>query len=185
MIELARRDRGFFLGAVVAMAAVVVGSNIAVQYPFEHFGLAEVLTWGAFTYPLSFFVTDLTNRQLGARNARLVVYVGFFIAVILSALLAEPRIAAASGLAFLVGQLLDVTVFNRLRRQSWWRAPLAASALGSLVDTAIFFTAAFAFTGLPWLGWATGDLAVKLIFALGLLAPFRLFIAYARRPQAV
>jgi len=183
MTVLARRDRGFFLGAVAAMTVVVVASNIAVQYPFEPFGLADWLTWGAFTYPLSFFVTDLTNRQIGARGARLVVYVGFFVAVILSALLAEPRIAAASGFAFLVGQLLDVTVFNRLRRQSWWRAPLAASALGSVVDTAVFFTAAFAMTGLPWIGWAAGDLAVKLIFALGLLAPFRLFIAYARRPQ--
>jgi len=181
---LAKTDRGFFLGAVAAMTAVVVASNILVQYPFEPFGLADWLTWGAFTYPLSFFVTDLTNRQIGAGAARRVVYVGFLIAVILSALFADARIAAASGLAFLTGQLLDVTVFNRLRRQTWWRAPLAASALGSIVDTTIFFSAAFAFSGLPWLGWAAGDLAVKLSFALGLLAPFRLAIAWWGRPQA-
>ncbi|MFA5121572.1 queuosine precursor transporter [Zavarzinia sp.] len=182
MAVLAKADRGFFLGAVAAMTSVVVASNILVQYPFEPFGLADWLTWGAFSYPLSFFVTDLTNRQVGPQAARRVVYAGFLVAVVLSALLSEPRIAAASGLAFLVGQLLDVTVFNRLRRQSWWRAPFVASALGSLVDTAVFFTAAFAGSGLPWTGWAAGDLAVKMTFALGLLAPFRLFMAWYRRP---
>lgn len=184
MNGIGKADRGFFLFSVVAMVAIVVASNILVQYPFEPFGLADWLTWGAFTYPLAFFVTDLTNRQIGAKGARQVVYAGFLVAVVLSAVLSEPRIAAASGLAFLVGQLLDVTVFNSLRRQTWWRAPLAASALGSLVDTAVFFSAAFAFSGLPWLGWAAGDLAVKLGFALLLLAPFRLFIAYYRRPLA-
>lgn len=182
MTGINRADRGFFLFSVLAMVAIVVASNILVQYPFEPFGLADWLTWGAFTYPLAFFVTDLTNRQIGAKGARLVVYAGFLVAVVLSAVFAEPRIAAASGLAFLVGQLLDVSVFNSLRRQTWWRAPLVASALGSLVDTAVFFSAAFAFSGLPWLGWAAGDLAVKLSFALLLLAPFRLFIAYSRRP---
>lgn len=184
MTTIARADRGFLAFALVAMAAVVVASNILVQYPFEPFGLADWLTWGAFTYPLAFFVTDLTNRQIGAGAARRVVYAGFLIAVVLSALLSEPRIAAASGFAFLVGQLLDVTLFNRLRRQVWWRAPLISSALASIVDTAIFFTAAFAFTGLPWLGWAAGDLMVKFAFTIGLLAPFRIFIAIARKPQA-
>ncbi|MCF4164233.1 queuosine precursor transporter [Zavarzinia compransoris] len=184
MTVIARADRGFFGFAIVAMVAVVVASNILVQYPFEPFGLADWLTWGAFTYPLAFFVTDLTNRQIGAGAARRVVYAGFLVAVLLSALLSEPRIAAASGLAFLVGQLLDVTIFNSLRRQVWWRAPLVSSALASIVDTVIFFTAAFAFSGLPWIGWAAGDLAVKFIFTVGLLAPFRLFIAFTRRPQA-
>ena len=109
---------------VIAMALVVVASNILVQYPFEPFELGDYLTWGAFTYPVSFLVTDLTNRRYGPKIARELVAVGFVIAVALSIWLATSRIALASGTAFLVGQLLDISVFNRLRRQSWWRAPL-------------------------------------------------------------
>jgi uncharacterized PurR-regulated membrane protein YhhQ (DUF165 family) len=153
---------------IAAMVAVVAGSNIAVQFPIN-----EWLTWGAFTYPLSFLVTDLTNRRLGPAPARRVVYVGFALAVVLSALLATPRIAIASGTAFVTAQLLDILVFNRLRRQSWWRAPLIASALGSVWDTAVFFGLAFAGTGLPWVTWAIGDLGVKGGMALVLLFPFR------------
>ncbi len=169
--------------AVLAMMAVVAASNLLVQYPFTPLGLEQVLTWGAFTYPVSFLVTDLTNRRAGAVMARRVVYAGFALGVILSAVLSEPRIAAASGTAFLVGQLLDITVFNRLRRASWWKAPFAASALGSMVDTALFFSLAFAGTDVPWLSLGAGDLCVKLLYAVILLAPFR--IAMARwRPLA-
>ncbi|WP_375594759.1 VUT family protein [Algihabitans albus] len=159
--------RGVALG-VIAMAVVVTASNILVQYPVN-----DWITWGAFTYPLAFLVTDLTNRALGPDRARKVVYAGFALAVILSILLADARIALASGTAFLVAQLLDVTIFDRLRRAPWWQAPLASSTLGSATDTALFFSLAFAGTGLPWITWAVGDLGVKLAMALALLIPFR------------
>jgi uncharacterized PurR-regulated membrane protein YhhQ (DUF165 family) len=161
------------LGApVAAMAAIVLASNILVQHPFTAFGLGDVLTWGAFTYPFAFLVTDLTNRWHGPAATRRVVYVGFAFAVVLSLVFSDPRIAVASGLAFLTAQLLDVSVFNRLRAGSWWRAPLVSSTLGSAVDTAIFFTLAFAGTDLPWTTWALGDFAVKMLVALAALVPY-------------
>src|SRR5690606_37094232 len=125
---------------VAAMAAVVVASNFLVQFPFAHFGLQDLLTWGAFTYPLAFLVNDLTNRRYGPAAARKVVYVGFAIAVVLSIWLATPRIAVASGSAFLVAQLLDVSVFDRLRERAWWQAPLISSVIGSVIDTVLFFS---------------------------------------------
>ena len=186
---------------VGAMAAVVVLSNILVQYPVAlrlgGLDLADLLTWGAFTYPFAFFVTDLANRRLGPGRARQVVLVGFALAVALSIALATPRIAIASGTAFLVAQMLDVSVFDRLRAGAWWRAPLISSILGSVVDTAIFFSLAFAGTfafldfggdagsldfAVPFLGvgtsvplWvslAAGDLIVKAVVALALIGPY-------------
>jgi len=151
-----------------AMAAVVTASNVLVQYAIN-----DWLTWGAFTYPVAFLVTDLTNRRLGPSSARRVVYTGFALAVVLSAALATPRIAAASGTAFLVAQLLDVAVFDRLRQRVWWLPPLVSSLLGSVVDTVLFFAIAFAGTGLPWVTWAIGDFAVKVAMAGVLLLPFR------------
>ena len=193
---------------VLAMAAVVALSNFAVQYPVQGqigpIALADVLTWGAFTYPLAFLVNDLTNRRFGVRAARRVVYAGFAVAVVLSIWLATPRIAIASGTAFLAGQLLDVTVFNWLRRQAWWRAPLAGSVIGSILDTALFFTLAFApaaallgpndpfaieyaplFGALAsdvprWASWALGDLSVKLVAALALLIPYGALMSVIR-----
>jgi queuosine precursor transporter len=165
------RSFSMIVGAVAAMTLIVVASNILVQYPVN-----DWLTWGAFTYPLAFLVTDLANRRLGPAAARRVVYVGFALAVLCSAVLATPRIALASGTAFLVAQLLDVFVFDRLRRGIWWRAPLVSSVLGSTIDTVLFFTLAFAATGLPWIGWAIGDLAVKFAVALVMLIPFRLLM---------
>jgi uncharacterized PurR-regulated membrane protein YhhQ (DUF165 family) len=171
------------LPAVFAMVAVVAAANVLVQYPVEAFGADAWLTWGAFTYPLSFLVSELTNRRFGPQAARRVVYVGFALGVALSAALATPRIALASGAAFLGGQLLDIRVFDRLRRQAWWRAPLVSSLLASAVDTALFFSLAFAFTAVPWPTLALGDFAVKLTMALVLLAPFRAAIAFiAQRP---
>jgi uncharacterized PurR-regulated membrane protein YhhQ (DUF165 family) len=164
-------DRRITAAAVLAMTIIVVASNILVQYPVN-----DWLTWGAFTYPVAFLVTDLANRRLGPAAARRVVYLGFALAVLCSIWLATPRIAVASGTAFLVAQLLDVVVFDRLRRGRWWRAPLVSSVLGSVIDTALFFSLAFAFTGLPWIGWAVGDLAVKLAVALAMLVPFRLMM---------
>lgn len=178
-----------------AMALVVAASNVLVQHPVEAFGLQDALTWGAFTYPLAFLVTDLTNRRFGPAAARRVVYAGFMLAVVLSVWLATPRIALASGSAFLVGQLLDVTVFSKLRRLAWWRAPLAASLLGSAVDTALFFTLAFA--GDPamsdpvglvgtatlaplWVNLAAFDFMVKVLGAFALLAPYGALMSVIR-----
>ena len=158
--------------ACIAMVAVVAASNWLVQYPINDF-----LTWGALTYPVSFLVTDLTNRAFGPARARQVVYVGFALGVALSVWLADWRIAAASGSAFMAGQLLDISIFDRLRRSAWWRAPLASSVLGSIVDTALFFSLAFAGTDVPWMTLALGDLAVKLALALLFLAPFRALMA--------
>jgi uncharacterized PurR-regulated membrane protein YhhQ (DUF165 family) len=160
--------------ALIAMTAVVTASNWLVQFPIN-----DVLTWGAITYPFSFLITDLTTRLQGPERARRVVWVGFALAVLLSIWLATPRIALASGAAFLAGQLLDIQLFQRLRAGSWWRAPLVSSTMGSIVDTALFFTLAFAGTGLPWVTLALGDLAVKLLLAVLALAPFRAVLALA------
>ncbi len=164
-----RQQMMFWL--ILAMAVIVVSANVLVQYPINAW-----LTWGAITYPLSFLITDLTNRRFGVRVARQVVWVGFVCAVLLSALLATPRIALASGSAFLLAQLLDVQLFDRLRYGSWWHAPLISSGIGSLLDTAWFFSIAFYATGLPWVTWAIGDYGVKLLLALLLLGPYRLLI---------
>ena len=153
---------------VLAMAAVIVLSNVLVQHPINAW-----LTWGAFSYPLVFLVNDLTNRALGPRAARRVAFVGFAVAVAVSLLVAPWRIALASGTAFIVAQLLDVAVFNRLRQASWWKAPLLGSLAASVIDTLVFFYLAFAGTELDWTLLAAGDLAVKMAMAVLLLAPYR------------
>ncbi|MEQ8396483.1 VUT family protein [Thalassobaculum sp.] len=165
-------ERNALIAGATAMGLVVLVSNIAVGYPIN-----DWLTWGALTYPLAFLVTDLTNRILGAAPARRVVYVGFAVGVLLSIVFADLRIALASGSAFLLAQLLDIWIFDRLRRQSWWKAPIVSSLIASALDTAVFFTAAFAFTALPWVTWALGDYAAKLAMAALLLAPFRAVLA--------
>jgi uncharacterized PurR-regulated membrane protein YhhQ (DUF165 family) len=172
---------------VAAMALVVLLSNVAVQYPFTPFGLGDYLTWGAFTYPVSFLVTDLTNRRYGVSLARKLVMAGFLVAVVASMAAATPRIAIASGAAFLVGQLLDITVFNRLRRLAWWRAPLLGSLFGSALDTVLFFSLAFAglvtevatygiagfsVTAPVWMAWGVSDFIVKVAMALVMLLPY-------------
>ena len=195
------------IAAVAAMVVVVTASNILVQYPVTAdlgpIHLGDILTWGAFTYPFAFLVSDLTNRYDGPRQARRVVLIGFIVALGLSFYLSTPRIAIASGSAFLIGQLLDIAVFQRLRIRYWLVPPLSASLFGSLLDTLIFFSLAFAPIfgfidlwfgmedgslgfGAPWLGigaevplWlslATGDFAVKFLAALLLLAPYRLLM---------
>ncbi|NBB92530.1 MAG: queuosine precursor transporter [Gammaproteobacteria bacterium] len=153
---------------VAAMVLVVASANYLVQFPVN-----DWLTWGALTYPVSYFVTDLTNRLHGAVAARRVVYIGFVLAVVASIWLASPRIAIASGTAFLVSQLMDVAIFNRLRKRAWWQPPLFSSVIGSAVDTALFFALAFAGTAMPWVTLAVGDYAVKVGIALALLVPWR------------
>jgi uncharacterized PurR-regulated membrane protein YhhQ (DUF165 family) len=167
-------------GAILAMALVVLASNLLVQYAIN-----DWLTWGAFTYPVAFLVSELTNRRFGPQVARRVAWWGFAVAVAASLALAPLRIAAASGLAFIASQLLDIQVFDRLRRGSWWRAPLVATVAAAVLDTSLFWSIAFAGASLPWVTWAIGDLAVKLAVGVCLLLPFRLLIARSlRAPQA-
>ena len=158
---------------VLAMACVVVLSNWAVQYPIN-----DWLTWGAFTYPVVFLVTDLTNRALGPDAARRVAWAGFAVAVAVSLALAPWRIALASGTAFIVAQWLDINTFNRLRQMSWWQAPLIGSFIASVIDTALFFFLAFYGTELNWLSLALGDLGIKWLMALLLLAPYRALLPH-------
>lgn len=153
---------------ILAMVLVVASANYLVQFP-----LNDWLTWGALTYPISYFVTDLTNRRFGTASARRVVYIGFALAVVASIWLASPRIALASGAAFLVSQLMDVAIFDRLRRRAWWQPPLFSSVIGSLVDTALFFALAFYGTSMPWVTLAVGDYGVKVAIAALLLLPWR------------
>lgn len=159
--------------ATLAMASVIVLSNWLVQFPIN-----DWLTWGAFTYPLVFLVTDLANRALGPDVARRVVWVGLVVAVAVSLVLGPWRIALASGTAFIVAQALDIAVFNRLRQASWWKAPLWGSMAASVLDTLVFFGLAFAGTDMNWWQLAAGDLAVKAAMALTLLAPYRLLIGH-------
>ena len=167
---------------IAAMMAVIGVSNVAVQHAIN-----DWLTWGAFTYPLAFLVTDLTNRAHGPGRARTVAYVGFPFGMGLSIILAVAadiplwdgvRVALASGFAFICAQLFDIALFHRLRRGLWWRAPLVSSLSASALDTAIFFSAAFALTGLPWVTWALGDFAIKVGMAAVLLIPFRLLMPF-------
>ena len=159
------------LWAALAMAAVVLASNILVQ-----FAINDWLTWGAITYPFAFLVSELANRSHGPAHARRIAGVGFAVAVAASLALAPLRIALASGLAFLCSQLLDIHVFDRLRRGRWWRAPLVATLLAATLDTALFWSIGFSGEDLPWITWAIGDLGVKLLLGVALLLPFRLWI---------
>ena len=159
-------QRAVILG-IIAMAIVITASNILVQYPIN-----DWLTWGHFTFPITFLVADVVNRKFNAMRARSVAYAGFLFAVVLSFWLATPRIALASGVAFIIGQLTDISIFDRLRAKNWWHAPLISSCIASTLDTAFFYGIAFIGTGLPWITWAIGDYAVKLFTAVCLLPLF-------------
>ena len=160
-----------FAGATLAMAGVVLASNVLVQ-----FAINDWLTWGAFSYPVAFLVSDLINRRFGPSPARRVAYIGFAVAIAASLLLAPARIAIASGLAFIASQLLDIGVFDRLRRGTWWRAPLVATLIAAVLDSLVFWGIAFGGADGPWLTWALGDLGVKLAVGVLMLLPFRLLI---------
>lgn len=166
--------RARFAMAALAMAAVVLASNILVQ-----FAINDWLTWGALTYPVAFLVSELVNRAHGPGQARRVAAVGFAVAVAVSLALAPPRIALASGAAFLLSQWLDIGVFDRLRHGRWWRAPLVATVLAAMLDTAVFWGIAFVGADAPWVTWAIGDLGAKLAVGALLLLPFRLMVGRA------
>jgi len=165
------------------MGVIVLSSNFLVQFPVNYLGLNEILTYGAFSYPIAFLITDLANRTFGKIISRKIVYLGFLIGILFTlffstnfADLISIRIAIGSGSAFLVAQLLDVQIFDKLRKNSWYIAPLISSSIGSIVDTFLFFSIAFAGTKIPWVTLSLGDLAVKLFVALVMLVPFRLLL---------
>ena len=172
-----------FLLLSFIMGAVVLASNYLVQFPVNYYGLEELLTYGAFSYPVAFLITDLANRSYGKIVARKIVYVGFTIGIIFTLLfstnfadLISIRIAIGSGTAFLVAQIIDVQIFDNLRKRTWYIAPLTSSIIGSSVDTFLFFSISFYATGVPWVTLSLGDLSVKILVALIMLIPFRLLL---------
>ena len=165
------------------MGFVVLASNFLVQFPVKYYGLEDLLTYGAFSYPVAFLITDLANRSYGKFVARKIVYIGFAIGITFTLFfstnfsdLISIRIAIGSGSAFIVAQLLDVKIFDQLRKKTWYVAPLTSSVIGSTVDTFLFFSISFYGTGIPWISLSLGDLAVKIFVALVMLIPFRLVI---------
>ena len=165
------------------MGVVVLASNYLVQFPIKYYGLEEILTYGAFSYPIAFLITDLANRSFGKIVAKKIVYIGFVIGISFTLLfstnfadLISIRIAIGSGTAFLVAQLLDVQIFDKLRKKEWFVAPLTSSLIGSTIDTFIFFSISFYGTGIPWITLSLGDLSVKIFVALIMLVPFRLLL---------
>jgi len=180
-----------FLTLSFLMGLVVLASNYLVQFPIKYYGLDQLLTYGAFSYPIAFFITDLANRSYGKIAARKIVYFGFIIGICFTLFfstnfddLISVRIAIGSGSAFLVAQLLDVQVFDKLRKKQWFIAPLTSSLIGSTVDTFLFFSISFYATGVPWVTLSLGDLAVKIFIALVMLIPFRLLLGTLKPVQS-
>ena len=173
------------------MGVVVLSSNYLVQFPINYYGLEEILTYGAFSYPIAFLITDLANRSYGKVVARKIVYIGFVIGIAFTLFfstnftdLISVRIAIGSGTAFLVAQLLDVQIFDQLRKKKWFVAPLTSSLIGSTLDTFLFFSISFYATGIPWITLSLGDLAVKIFVALIMLIPFRLLLGTLKVSKA-
>ena len=169
------------------MGVVVLASNYLVQFPIKYYGLEEILTYGAFSYPVAFLITDLANRSYGKIIARKIVYIGFVIGIVFTLFfstnfedLISVRIAIGSGTAFLVAQLLDVQIFDKLRKNKWFVAPLTSSLIGSIIDTFLFFSISFYATGIPWVTLSLGDLTVKVLVSLLMLIPFRLLLGTLR-----
>jgi len=181
----------FFL-LVFLMASVVALSNYLVQFPINYFGLESLLTYGAFSYPVAFLITDLSNRRYGKNIAKKIVYSGFFLGVFLTLYfstnysdLISIRIAVGSGTAFLVAQLVDVNIFDRLRKKIWFIAPLASSFIGSIIDTFLFFSISFYGTEFNWITLSFGDLSVKIFVALIMLIPFRILLSHIQEVSSV
>ena len=172
-----------FLTLSFFMGLVVLASNYLVQFPIKYYGLEQLLTYGAFSYPIAFLITDLANRSFGKIVARKIVYIGFTIGILFTLIfstnftdLISIRIAIGSGVAFITAQLLDIQIFDRLRKKEWFVAPLTSSLIGSTVDTFLFFSISFYATGVPWVTLSLGDLAVKILVAIIMLIPFRMLL---------
>ncbi len=175
--------KSFFFILSFLMGVVVLASNYLVQFPIQYLGLEEILTFGAFSYPIAFLITDLANRSYGKIIAKKIVYIGFAIGILFTLFfstnfsdLISIRIAIGSGAAFITAQLLDIQIFDKLRRKRWFIAPLSSSFIGSIVDTFLFFSISFYGTGVNWITLSLGDLAVKIFVALIMLIPFRLLL---------
>jgi len=170
-----------FLALSFFMGAVVLASNYLVQFPIKYYGLEEILTYGAFSYPVAFLITDLANRRYGKLIAKKIVYFGFFLGILYFSTnfsdLISIRIAIGSGTAFITAQLIDVQIFDKLRQKKWFIAPLTSSLVGSTIDTFIFFSISFYGTGINWISLSLGDLAVKIFVALVMLIPFRILMS--------
>ena len=173
-----------FLVLSLFMGVVVLVSNYLVQFPIKYYGLEKILTYGALTYPIAFLITDLTNRRYGKKIARKIVYFGFFLGVFLTIFfstnfsdLISIRIALGSGTAFIIAQLIDIQIFDKLRNKIWFIAPLTSSLFGSVIDTFLFFSISFYGTGVNWVSLSLGDLTVKIIVALAMLIPFRILMS--------
>jgi uncharacterized integral membrane protein (TIGR00697 family) len=171
----------YFVSLSFLMGLVVLSSNYLVQFPVNYYGLQNILTYGAFSYPVAFLITDLANRSYGKLVAKRIVYIGFIIGIIFTLFfstnftdLISIRIAIGSASAFIIAQLLDIQIFDNLRKKKWFIAPLTSSLVGSTIDTFLFFSISFYATGIPWFTLALGDLAVKILVALIMLIPFRL-----------
>ena len=180
------KNRFFFILAFL-MASVVALSNYLVQFPVNYLGLKDLLTYGAFSYPIAFLITDLSNRRYGKNTAKKIVYLGFALGVFLTLYfstnysdLISIRIAIGSGTAFIVAQLIDVNIFDKLRYKIWFAAPLTSSLVGSTIDTFLFFSISFYGTGVSWITLSFGDLLVKIFVALIMLIPFRLLLSYVQ-----
>ena len=181
-------EKNLFLVLSLIMGLVVILSNYLVQIPFEYFNLENILTYGAFSYPITFLITDLANRSFGKKIAKKIVYIGFILGVLLTLFVSTNfediisiRIAVGSGLAFFIAQNLDVIVYDKNRKNSkWFVAPFLSSVTGSSVDTFLFFSIAFYNTGISWATLALGDLTVKLLMALIMLVPFRILLTKIR-----
>ena len=184
-------NRLFFILAVF-MATVVAISNYLVQFPIKYFNLENLLTYGAFSYPIAFLITDLSNRRYGKDTAKKIVYLGFGLGVFLTFYfstnysdLVSIRIAVGSGVAFLTAQLIDVNIFDRLRQKEWFIAPLTSSLIGSIIDTFLFFSISFYSTGINWVTLSFGDLFVKIFVSLTMLMPFRFLLSYVKEVSKV
>jgi uncharacterized integral membrane protein (TIGR00697 family) len=178
------KDKKLFFILSFIMGFIVIASNYLVQFPINYYGLENLLTYGAFSYPVTFLVTDLANRAYGKKIARVIVLVGFFIGIFLTLFIStnfddiiSVRIAIGSATAFLIAQNIDINIFDNLRQRSWFVAPITSSTFGSIIDTFLFFSIAFYGTGIHWVSLSIGDLAVKLAVALAMLIPFRILLS--------
>ena len=183
MLKNIKLHKSLFIALSITMGVIIIISNYLVQFPINKFHLQDILTYGAFSYPITFLITDLANRRFGIKEARKLVYIGFGIGILLTTFVStnfkdiiSVRIALGSGTAFLVAQLIDIEIFQRLRNKEWFVAPITSSISGSTVDTFLFFSISFAGTGISWITLAVGDLFVKFLMAFLMLIPFRLLI---------
>ena len=187
MSKIIRPEVTLFITLSIFMGAVIIASNYLVQFPINKFNLQDILTYGALSYPIVFLITDISNRRFGKEKSRKLVYIGFLVGILLTVFVSTNfqdvisiRIAIGSGTAFLIAQLIDIEIFQKLRKNAWFVAPISSSIIGSIIDTFLFFSIAFLGTGISWITLAFGDLTVKFLMAFLMLIPFRILIFKVR-----